>query len=106
MADENKNNNVEVGEKFRIKVSLSNSGEEILIGAAVDLKLDTDVMGLNIENLHRKVGSIPPGGTRVVYFSGTTNANLPTTKVQVTFTMLADNVLTQTTVPFTFSVGN
>ena len=106
LADENKNNNVEVGEKFRIKVSLSNSGEEILIGAAVDLKLDTDVMGLNIETLHRKVGSIPPGGTRVVYFSGTTNANLPTTKVQVTFTMLADNVLTQTTVPFTFSVGN
>lgn len=107
LADDNGNNKVEPGEKFRIRVTIKNDGDDILIGGAVSLKFESsDILGLNMDGDHKKMGSLPQGGTRVVYFSGFTNQNLSSGEVKLSFTCSADNVLTQITVPFKFSVGN
>ena len=106
LIDNSGNGIVDVEEDFQISFKIKNTGNEVLNKASVSIIGDeTQSTWFSYDERALDAGSIKPGETKTLSFSGKANTELVTEKINILLKGEGDNLFMQPSFPFEFSAA-
>lgn len=104
LIDANDNGKVEAEERFKVELTITNKGNDILRDSYITIGGNPEQSAwFSFDKIRLSVGSMEPNQSKVIEFEGVSNTELLSEEIQLNFKGEANNLFASVSAPFTFT---